>query len=638
MRNQEEVRSAARVTKCGLALLLILLPPVAAQREIVMEMPPEDIGASTLESRRIEQLGTLGKFAVDHDFRFQNWLPQSGITFENIITADGRRDHKGVHYDHGNGLAVADVDLDGRLDLYFTTQIGSNELWRNLGEGRFENITERAGVAVADRISVAGSFADIDNDGDPDLYVTTVRQGNLLFLNDGTGRFSDVSAASGLDHVGHSSGAVFFDFDRDGLLDCFLTNVGRYTSAEMGEGGYYIGLDDAFSGHLFPDRYEPSLLFRNEGGGRFRDVSEEVGLRDLSWAGDASIADFNGDRYPDLYVLNMQGDDHYYENVGGTRFEDRTAALFPSTPWGTMGIKIFDYDNDGLFDMILTDMHSDMSEDIGPEREKLKARIKASDEFLQGMDNNIFGNAFYRNRGEAGFVEVSDEIGAENYWPWGVSVGDLNADGYEDVFIASSMNFPYRYGINSVLLNNRGEEFLDAEFILGVEPRADGRVKKLWEVMDCLEKDREHSFCEGKSGVFHIYANLGSRSAALIDFDDDGDLDIVTNEFGSEPQVLRSNLAQRRTVNHLQIRLVGSKSNRDGIGAVVDVFVGDRRLRRMHDGKSGYLTQSSMPLYVGLGDATSIDRIEVRWPSGLDQTLTEGLDINRTLVIEEPPE
>ena len=148
-----------------------------------------------------------------------------------------------------------------------------------------------AGVAVPGKISVSASFADIDNDGDADLYVTTVRGGNMLFENDGHGRFRDISAASGLDYVGHSSGAVFFDYDRDGRLDLFLVNVGRYTTNTIaGDGAYkyYVGFEDAFSGHLKPERAERSILYRNEGGNRFVDVSQRTGLMDTSWSGDAT--------------------------------------------------------------------------------------------------------------------------------------------------------------------------------------------------------------------------------------------------------------------------------------------------------------------------------------------------------------
>jgi hypothetical protein len=149
-----------------------------------------------------------------------------------------------------------------------------------------------------------------------------------------------------------------------------------------------------------------------------------------------------------------------------------------------------------------------------------------------------------------------------------------------------------------------------------------------------IGKDQGHTFCAGKSGIFHVSGTLGTRTAALIDFDDDGDL--VTNDFGSEPQVLMSNLAQRSTVNHIKVQLIGSRSNRDGIGAVVKVHAGDQAYTRLMDGNSGYLSQSSMPLYFGLGSTTRIDRVEVSWPSGVDQIVTDGIELNELLVIEEP--
>ncbi|PYI80040.1 MAG: hypothetical protein DME26_22415, partial [Verrucomicrobia bacterium] len=227
---------------------------------------------------------------------------------------------------------MADVDGDGWLDLYFVSQIGGNQLWRNRGNGTFENITAGAGVGLEDRVCVAAAFADIDNDGKPDLFVTTVRMGNVLFKNLGGGRFQDISKEAGLDYVGHSSGIVFFDFDKDGLLDLFVANVGRYTSDGKGRGGFYLGLPDAFSGHLYPERVEQSILYKNMGGGKFKDVSAAMNLQDKSWSGDATFCDLNQDAYPDLYVLNMQGDDHYYENVQGKRFEEKTSAYFPKTP------------------------------------------------------------------------------------------------------------------------------------------------------------------------------------------------------------------------------------------------------------------------------------------------------------------
>jgi len=642
------IRGIYEVTsKEGLARLRHGLDQVLMEK---VAEPEEAINPPWLEGRREAQLKTVDKFKVVHDFSFTDGIEESGILFRNKIVDDVGKNYIPVHYDHGNGLAIADVDGDGNLDLYFVTQAGSNGLWRNLGNGRFEDITEQAGVAVENKIGVTASFADIDNDGDPDLYTTTVRGGNVLFENLGGGQFKDISQASGLNHKGHSSAAVFFDYNRDGLLDVYLTNVGKYTSDKVltvtmeqargekeAEYKFFSGLADAFSGHL-PEkkRGEGSILFKNLGNNRFEDVSKKVKLQDESWTGDASPVDFNQDGWIDLYVLNMQGDDQYYVNVGGKYFEKKSREVFPLTPWGAMGVKTFDFENDGDMDLFITDMHSDMSEQVGPERENHKSRQQWPESMLLTQGKSIWGNAFYRNDGKGNFEEVSDQIGAENYWPWGISVGDLNADGFDDVFIASSMNFPFRYAVNSLLLNNQGSEFLSSEFILGVEPRRDGRFAEPWFELDCDGEDKDHALAKGRSGRVVIWSALGTRSSVMFDLDNDGDLDIVTNEFNSRPMVLISNLSKKHDkLNYLKVKLVGEKSNRDGLGAVVRVRTGSQTYMKVHDGQSGYLSQSLHPLYFGLNEVTNVDEIKVTWPSGNKQTVPGPIDVNRTIEVKE---
>src|SRR5205823_5775388 len=207
--------------------------------------------------------------------------------------------------------------------------------------------------------------------------------------------------------------------------DLFVTNVGVYTSNTKGPGGYYVGLPDAFHGHTHPERAETSILYHNLGGNRFEDVTRRLGLLDSSWSGDATVIDVNDDGWPDLFV---------------------------------------------------TDMHSDMWVNIPPgdwaaEARKADTLPAPVDFFPTGKSRFIFGNALFANQAGGRFAEVSDSVGVETYWPWGPSVDDLNADGWDDIFITAGMNFPHRYGINSVLLNEGGRHFLPSEFLLGVEPR-----------------------------------------------------------------------------------------------------------------------------------------------------------------------
>jgi hypothetical protein len=609
-----------------------------------------------LLARREQQVAEATGSPAFHDFAFTDRLTASGITFENRIVDDAGKDYKKVHYDHGTGIAAADVDGDGLPDLYFVSQLGTSELWRNLGDGRFANLTDSAGLRMTDAIAVAAAFADIDNDGDPDLFVTTARHGNRLFENQGGARFRDITTQAGVGYVGHSSGVVFFDYDGDGRLDLLVTNVGRYTTDAQGRGGYFVGLPDAFQGHVHPDRTEASILYRNLGNNRFQDVSRETGLVDTGWSGDATIFDANDDGRPDVYVLSMQGSDHLWLNEGGARFRDATAKYFPETPWGAMGVKSFDYDGDGRLDLFITDMHSDMFVNVPPEdavaeNRKADSAPMSPAFFPGGKRGYIFGNALFANRGGGRFAEVSDSAGVENYWPWGPSVDDLNADGWDDIFIGSSMNFPHRYGINSVLLNERDGHFLRSEFLLGVEPRAGGVTEKVWFVLDCNGADGPNPFCvacrqpgpqveecramDGQ-GRLTLKGTLGTRSAVMLDLDGDGDLDIVTNEFNAPPQVLVSDLTARRQVRFVKIQLRGTASNRQGIGAVVTVVLPDgRKVVKVVDGKSGYLSQSDLPLYVGLGEADHAASIEVRWPSGKRQSVAGPVSAGQTVAVTE---
>jgi enediyne biosynthesis protein E4 len=288
-------------------------------------------------------------------------------------------------------------------------------------------------------------------------------------------------------------------------------------------------------------------------------------------------------------------------------------------------------------------MHSDMLGAVGPD--DWAAAGKKSDSltmpaalFPEGRSSFVLGNALFSRpaKSTGTYREASDSLGLETYWPWGPSVDDVNADGWDDVLITAGMSFPFRYAPNSLLLNEGGKHFLPAEFTLGLEPRARGWSE--WFSVDCNGAEHEHPACaqcrqpeaEGTGcqqtapGKLTMLGSRSSRSSVIADFDGDGDLDIVTNEFNHAPMIFFSDLTSKRTIDWLEVRLRGTKSNRQGIGAEVTVVLPNgRRLLKVADGKSGYLSQSDLPLYFGLGDQERATSIEVLWPSGTRQTLVQ---------------
>lgn len=601
-----------------------------------------------LLARAASQLADTAAMRAFHDFRFADRREQSGIAFVHRIVDDAGRNYKAHHYDHGTGVAAADVDSDGHPDLLFVTQLGRTELWRNRGDGTFEDRTAASGLDNNDPVGVAAAFGDIDNDGDPDLFLTSVRKGNRLYENDGAGRFTDITAAAGVAYAGHSSGAQFLDYDRDGRLDLYVSNIGRHTTDAVGTGGAHVGLEGAFFAHTLPERREDPLLYRNLGGNRFAEVSRELRIGDTGWSGESAVLDADGDGWLDLYVANMQGPDRLLLNRAGRRFEEATASFMPKTPFGSMGVAVLDWNGDGRLDLYVTDMHSDMLEQIEPTDAAGAARKSRPPQmppgfFAGGVERFLFGNALFTARdGGTGYEEASDRAGAETYWPWGPSVGDLNADGWPDLFVTAGMNFPYRYEPNAVLLNAGGQRFERAEFILGVEPRPRGETTQPWFGLDCRpgSADAGSANCrdcqvgdelarrvcpadDSRPGGYTVMGTRGSRSAVVLDLDGDGDLDVVTNEFNGPPQVLVSDLADRGRARTLSVRLRGTTSNRQGLGAVVQVTRTDSvRVTQSYDGRSGYLGQSALPLTFGLG-AAAVRNVVVRWPSGIVQVVVE---------------
>jgi hypothetical protein len=546
---------------------------------------------------------------------------KAGLDFKmSFLPGEQGEKFKTNLYDHGTGLAVADVDDDGHDDVYFLNESGKNRLFRNDGNARFTDITEKAGVGLGDRVCVAAVFGDVDGDGDQDLYVTSTRGGNVMFRNDGNGRFTDVTTASGLTLVAHSAAATLFDYDGDGALDLFVTNTAGWTTdVRSRDGRYFEGPSGLYA--LAASPVEHNVLYRNDGNGRFTDVTAEAGVAGPGWGGDVSVFDMDGDGWLDMVVANMFGVSQLYRNAGNGRFEDVTRAALGRTSWGAVGTKVLDYDGDGRLDVMLVDMHSDMWMEPtmkkplieerrkyaaieGPSIERGTAAPSIHEEIIHAlrvpMAEVVFGNTLFRNLGGGRFAEVSDEAGVETFWPWGLAAADFDMDGSVDLFVASGMGYPLFYWRNYLLMNRGDGTFDDRSRTTGIEPRPGG------EYLDDL--------------VGSSLATRSSRSAAVIDFDEDGRPDLVVVNFNERAYLYHNEFPKRRWVG---LRLRGARRNRDAIGALVTLKAGARVQVRQVESVGGYLAQSTRTLLFGLAEATKIDSCEIRWPNGRVQQVTD---------------
>ena len=564
---------------------------------------------------------------------FHDVCAEAGIKFKmHFLPGEQGEKFKINLYDHGCGLAVGDYDGDGDDDIYFCNQLGPNGLYRNDGDFHFTDVTDESGpIALDDRICVAATFSDYDNDGDQDLFVTSTRGGNVLFRNEGSGRFSDVTKEAGVQLIAHSQSAAFFDYDNDGDQDLLVLNTAKFTlDVYVEDQHYYEGA--AGWDELRSSPKEKHVFYRNEGNGTFTDVTVEAGLSGEGWGGDVAVFDADNDGRLDLLITNMFERAQLYLNTAEAKFKAVGPKTLDRVSIGGVGARAFDIDNDGLLDALIVDMHSDMwmRPDFDPRKvvERKKYRLPNSmDEleagapdpdalrhFEQERPGSVLGNTLFHNLGGGRFDEISDKAGLETFWPWGAATGDFDNDGYVDVFIPSGMGYPFFYWPNCLMMNQGDSTFVDRSRNRGIEPPRDGR------------------FLPDEIGGRP--APRSSRAAVTSDFDGDGRLDLLVNNFNDRPFCYRNEFPRQ---NYVAFRLRGTRSNRDAIGALVTLHFGDQKLVRQVDPAGGFMSHSSKTMHFGLGGREQIDRLEIRWPNGTVQTL-DPPEINKLHELTEPEE
>jgi len=510
---------------------------------------------------------------------------ETGIDFRHTDGSSGQ------HYiveTITSGVALFDYDGDGLVDIYFPNgaplkgakvdKPPRHALYKNLGGWKFADVSEQAGVACRG-YGVGAAAADYDNDGWTDLYVSNFGP-NVLYRNLGNGAFEDVTQSAGVsdgDKLG--AGVCFLDMDGDGDLDLYVANYVQFTYEN-----HVAYQRQGFPEYAGPRSFlpQPHTLFRNEGDGRFTDVSRESGIAAHPGPGMGMVcADADRDGRTDIFVLNDVEANFFWKNLGQGRFEEMAVSVGVAyngqgDTLGNMGVDCGDYNNDGWLDFFSTSYQGQLP-------------------------------MLLKNLGQAVFEDVASAAGAGagtyHCVKWGCGMVDFDNDGHKDLFVAMGhtqdlidhYDRTTSYEATNVLLKNLGNgTFVDVSARAG-----DGlRVKRC------------------------------SRGAAFDDLDNDGDIDGVILNSRREPTILRNMLQESGSRNHwLQIRLQGVKTNRDGVGAQVKVVAGDlTQIDEVHGGR-GYQGHWGLRLHFGLGERDRVDRIEVRWIGG-------GVDVRENLAAD----
>jgi tetratricopeptide (TPR) repeat protein/peroxiredoxin len=537
-------------------------------------------------------------------------------------------------YGH-NGVAVGDMDGDGFDDLYVCQGAGlPNRLFRNRGDGTFDDITAGSGLGLLENTACA-LFADFNNDGSQDLLVVRT-DGPVLYRNDGSGNFRKHSDAFHFAKPpqGTFTGAAVADYDRDGYLDIYFCLYLYYQGAEQYK--YPSPYFDAENG-------PPNFLMRNNGDGTFRDVTAESGLNqnNTRYSFCCAWADYNQDGWPDLYVVNDFGRKNLYANQGNGKFTDVAAQAGAEDVGAGMSVCWFDYDRDGQDDLYVANMWTaagrrvstqDIFQKVAPE--KVRALYR----------KHSMGNSLFRNPGgDKTFENQTMAAGSEmGRWSWSSDAWDFDHDGFSDLYIANGMiSGTSPRDLNSffwrqVVANSPSEGQPAADYEQGWNAlneliRADGTWSG-YERNVFYTNNHDGTFSD-VSGVVGMDFPEDSRAFALSDFDHDGRLEVLLKNRNAPQLRLLKNVI-RDLAPAIAFRLRGVKSNRDAIGAQVTVHTPAGSQAQTLRAGSGFLSQHTKEMFFGLGEAKEPLRASIRWPSGLVQEFRD-LPLNHRVWVEE---
>lgn len=554
---------------------------------------------------------------------FELLSPEStGVTFANTIQDNERINILTYEYFYnGGGVAVGDINNDGLPDLYFTANQLPNKLYLNKGNLRFEDITDKAGAAGQPGWSTGVTMADVNSDGYLDIYLSKsgkypeVNRRNELLINNGNLTFTEQAGAFGIDDPGYSSQALFLDYDGDNDLDMFLLN--HSVRLFLGQDGLALSKQiDPFAGDKF---------YRNDGG-KFTDISAQVGINrnPLGYGLGVAAGDLNNDGWVDIYVTNdyVEPDYMYINNGDGTFTNQIKKATKHISNFG-MGVDIADINNDGWQDVYVADM---VAEDNY--RQKTMMRAMNPDEFYQaveyGFHHQYMFNSLQLNNQNMTFSEIAQMGGVSNTdWSWATLLSDFNNDGWRDLFISNGFRKEFsnkdyvKYREKVTRQANQG----DLQVQLAAMRELINKLPETKIPNYIFENNQDLTFSK-KTYEWGLTEPSHSNGATVADLDNDGDLELIINNVDAPAFIYKNKTSEELQQHYLKVKFDGPKGNQSGLGARINISSEGKKLAGQHFLTRGFQSSSEDVMHFGLGEVSNISKLEVIWPDGKFQALS----------------